>query len=85
MAKFEKLSQAEIEKMRRRKTPTQGLLDPYLKFLDGLNTGDWGSVEIEEGETQRAVKRRLTTASKQKGVEIKYKKSEEGKVLFEVR
>lgn len=40
---------------------------------------------MEEGESQRAVKRRLTTASKQMGREIKYKKSREGRIIFEVK
>lgn len=82
--KFEKLSPAEVEQMKRRRTPTLDLSE-YQAYLETLRPGDWGAVSLEEGESQRAVKRRLTTASKQMGREIKYKKSREGRIIFEVK
>lgn len=85
MPHFEKLPESEVEKLRKRKTPREGLLDPYFAFLDTMNAGDWGTVALDDGESQRAVKRRLTTASKQRGMQIKYRKSDQGKILFELK
>ncbi len=86
MPKLEKLSKEDVEKLRRRKTRTQDLSE-YLSYLDKLKSGEWGRVTLEPGESQRAIKRRLTSASKQKGMDIKYKygKGEEGQIVFEVK
>lgn len=84
MPRFEKLSQAEIEKLRRRPQATIDLT-PYYGHLESLRAGDWGRVILDHGDSQRAVKRRLTTAAKQKGIGIKYKRSKQGEILFERR
>lgn len=84
MPKFAKVPLAEVERLKRRQ-PTTRDLSPYVAFLETLKSGDWGAVTLEEGESQRAIKRRLTTTAKQKGIGIKYKKSKDGQILFEVR
>ncbi|MBI4507735.1 MAG: hypothetical protein HY691_19570 [Chloroflexi bacterium] len=84
MPKFAKVPPAEVERLKRRQ-PTTLDLSPYVAFLETLKSGDWGTVTLEEGESQRAIKRRLTTAAKQKGIPIRYRKSKEGKIYFEVR
>jgi hypothetical protein len=86
MPKLDRLSKAEVEALRRRRNRTQDL-SQYLDFLSGLKSGDWGRITLEEGESQRAIKRRLTTASKQRGLNLKYKpgKGEQGQILFEVK
>lgn len=84
MARFRKLSGAEIEELRKRRAPTLNL-DEYLDYLGTLTPGDWGAVTLEQGESQRAIKRRLTMAGKQKGISIRYRKGEEGKIVFEVK
>ncbi|MBI4492873.1 MAG: hypothetical protein HY690_08790 [Chloroflexi bacterium] len=86
MPRLEKLSQAEVERLKRRKTRTQDL-SQYFSYLSTLKAGDWGRVTLEPDESQRAIKRRLTTASKQRGVDIKYRygKGEQGQIIFEVR
>ena len=84
MPRFEKLSESEVEQLRRRRVPMQNLSE-YSSFLDTLKPGEWGEVILEPNETQRAIKRRLTTAAKQKGLEIKYKKGPEGRIIFEVK
>ena len=68
MPTFTKLSQEEVEQLRRRRPQTQDLGE-YLAYLDTLKPGEWGAVTLEEGETQRVVKRRLTIAAKQKGAD----------------
>lgn len=84
MPKFEKLSKAEIEQLTKRKAPVLDLSE-YLTYLGTLKTGDWGAVTLAEGETSRVVKRRLTAAAKQKGMTIKYKKSEDNRIIFQVK
>jgi hypothetical protein len=84
MARFEKLSETAIEELRKRRAPTLNLQE-YMTYLSTLSPGDWGAVTLDEGESQRAVKRRLTIASRQKGLEIRYKRGEEGKIVFEVK
>lgn len=84
MPKFSKLSKSEIEKLKARRSAKVDLSN-YLSFLSSLRSGDWGVLTLDEGESQRAIKRRLTTASKQQGKEIRYRRSEQGQVIFEVR
>ena len=84
MPKFEKLSQEEIERLRSRRSSNQDLGE-YVSYLDTLQPGDWGAVSLEDGETQRVIKRRLTVAGKRQGKEVKYKKGQEGRIVFEVR
>lgn len=82
--KFEKLSAADVEKLGKRRMPTLDLSE-YLAFLDRVQPGDWGRLTLLDGESQRTIKRRLTSASKQKGLTVKYRKSPEGQILFQVR
>lgn len=84
MPRFEKLSEAEVESLKRRKPASLDLVQ-YLSYLDSLKTGDWGAVSLEQAESARAIKRRLTIAAKQKAMTLKYKRSSEGRIIFEVR
>ncbi len=84
MPRFKTLSKAEVEKLIKRRGRGQDLT-AYLSFLDTLKPGDWASATLEEGETPRAVKRRLNAASKQKGMQLKYRKSDDGRIIFEVK
>ena len=84
MPRFERLSAAEVERLRRRRVTTLDL-SQYIAFLDTLRPGDWGAVSLEDGESQRVVKRRLTTAAKQRGWELRYRKTQDGRIIFEVR
>ncbi len=81
---FEKLSEAEVQKLGKRRAPALDLSE-YVTFLDTLKVGDWGRISLAEGESQRTVKRRLTMASKQRGVTVKYRRSPEGQVLFQIQ
>lgn len=86
MPKMERLSSEEVERLKRRRSRTPDLSE-YSKFLDGLKPGDWGRVTLAEGESQRAIKRRLTTASRDKNMALKYRpnKGEQGQIVFEVK
>lgn len=85
MPKLEKLSKAEVGRLKSRRPRSQDL-NEYFPYLRGLKSGDWGRVSLESGESQRTVKRRLTTASKLEGMQIKYRygKVEQGQIIFQV-
>lgn len=84
MPEFGKLSQQEIERLKKRRPPAIDL-SQYLSYLDTLKSGEWGSVTPEASESPRAIKRRLTMASKAKGIGIRYKKVEDNRIVFEVK
>jgi hypothetical protein len=61
-------------------------LAEYDQFLSGLKSGDVSEVQVGEGETERAVKRRLTVAAKHQGKQVQYsKRSDSGTVVFRVK
>lgn len=84
MVKLERVTQDEIDSMRKRRAQTLDLTE-YNNFLEGKQIGEWGRLVLEEGDTQRTAKRRLTTASKQKGFGVKYRKTSDGQILFQLR
>jgi type IV secretory pathway VirB4 component len=83
MAKFEKLSKEEVERITQRKPRID--ISEYVNYLETLNPGEWGAVTLEEGETGRAIKRRLTIAAKQLGKNLRYRRSEDNRIIFTVR
>jgi hypothetical protein len=58
-------------------------LTPYLAIIDEVSGGGVGGlVTLEEDENQRAEKRRLSTAAKQRGYELTWRKAEPGGLRF---
>jgi hypothetical protein len=84
MPTFAKLTPEEVAALTRRSARTQpdDRLAEYLEFLNDLKVGDWGRLTLEENESQRAVKYRLTTAGRLKGVRIRYQPSGEANQLY---
>jgi hypothetical protein len=61
-------------------------LTEYEKFLSGLKSGTVGVAAIQDSETERAVKRRLTVAAKNQGKQLQYsKRADKGTVVFRVK
>ena len=61
-------------------------LTEYEKFLSGVKSQDVAEVQLGEGETERAVKRRLTVAAKNQGKRLQYsKRANAGTVVFRVK
>ncbi len=61
-------------------------LTEYEKFLSGQKPQDVAEVQLGEGETERAVKRRLTVAAKNQGKKLQYsKRATPGTVVFRVK
>ena len=84
MPTFKALSREELTQMKPTREPKPEILAPYREFLSKKEVGEGGEVEPTGEETVRAVKRRLTVAAQQLGKTIKYRKSPEGKIIFEV-
>jgi hypothetical protein len=84
MPNFRTLSKNEIAALTARRPRAEALAE-YLGYLETLKPGDWGSIEIEPGESQRAVKRRTSTAAKSQGKQIRWRRSlSEQQLVFEV-
>ena len=61
-------------------------LTEYEKFLSTLKSRDVGEAQIGDGETERAIKRRLTVAAKNQGKQLQYsKRAPGGMVVFRVK
>ena len=61
-------------------------LTQYEGFMAELKEGDVAEVSLGEGETERAIKRRLTVAAKNRGKKLQYsKRADEGSVVFRVK
>jgi hypothetical protein len=84
MPQFGKFSKQEIEEIKKRRRPGIDLSE-YLNYLGTLKTGDWGYVDVGEGESPRAIKRRITQAAKEKGMTLRYKPSQDNRIIFEVK
>ncbi len=59
-------------------------LTVYREFLDGLPIGDGGVLELEEGENQRVVKRRLSMAAGERAAAIKWRTAARGQLRFQL-
>jgi hypothetical protein len=80
---FRVLTPEEALKYRRRGGRVVDLTD-YLNFVRGMVPGQIAEVTLSEGEKKTTIKRRLTSAAKQLGKELKYKRSSDNSIVFEV-
>lgn len=84
MPNFRTLSKTEIASLTARRPRAEALAE-YLDYLDTLKPGDWGSIEMQADDSQRAVKRRTSTAAKSQGKQIRWRRSLSAQQLvFEV-
>jgi len=59
-------------------------LGEYREFLGQVAEGEGGEITLESGEARRTVKRRLTTAANCMGKKLKYRRSEQDTICFEI-
>ena len=84
MPEFRKLSTAEVTELSRRQTNLADLRE-YIDYLKTLKTGDWGSIDLGENDSQRNVKRRTTTAAKSLNKTVRWRRSDsEKRIVFQV-
>ena len=59
-------------------------LTPYIGLLETVRAQDGlgGMLTLEEGESQRSEKRRLSIAAKQQGYKLQWRKSQPGELRF---
>ncbi len=59
-------------------------LTPYIGLLETIRAQDGlgGMLTLDEGENQRAEKRRLSIAAKQQGYKLTWRKSQPGELRF---
>ena len=85
MPTFRKLSSEELTALQRRGHRSPIDLTEYLDFMRELSPGEGGTLELAEGESQRTVKRRISTATTRLKKDIRWRRSENGVLRFEVR
>ncbi|MPZ23196.1 MAG: hypothetical protein GEU28_06560 [Dehalococcoidia bacterium] len=73
-----KLSKQEVARLTREGEND----DKYTAFIKKCRPGDWGALVLEEGESQRSAKRRLTLAGRSMGLVVNWSKKKNGRLLF---
>jgi hypothetical protein len=84
MPTFSKLSAEQIQAMQSRRRGSIDLTE-YLDFMRDLSPGEGGELSREEGEQVRAIKRRMTRAATQLNQKIRWRRTQDGVLRFEVR
>ena len=80
MPTFKKLNDREVQEMTRRRSNLQDL-QPYLDHLQALRAGDWGSIQLDEEDSQRTVKRRTSMAATTQGKKVVWRRSPDRNTL----
>ena len=78
-----KLTDEEVEQLRRRRGPVD--LTLYADALQELEVGAWGAIELEPSDRVIAIKRRATVAARQQGKRLVWKRLRDNLLPFEVR
>lgn len=81
--KFRTYAQEEAAVMQPRRGRSVDLSE-YIVHLSGLSVGQVAEAALSEGEKKSTVKRRLTSAAKKLEKNLKYRRSSEAKVIFEI-
>ena len=82
MPKFEKLTAEEARKYRPHTRRAD--LASYVAYLQALEPGEFGKVELEPDDKKPTIKNRLTRASKAADKPIKYRRGRAEMIVFEV-
>ena len=82
MVKFERMSDADVQKMSKRQSKLD--LTEYETYLQTVDIGAWSRIILEPGDAPRTVKRRMTTAVGRSGRGIKYRKAPDGELHFQL-
>ena len=83
MPSVRRLSSDEVQRLRSRGTRVD--LTPYEADLRDLQPGDWGAIDLTDTDKVPTVKRRYTTAAKNQGKSLVYKRRRRDTIPFEVR
>ena len=83
MPTFRRLSPEEIRALQPRRAGSVDLSE-YRGFLATISPGEGGEVRLGPADRRRVVKRRLTTAANQMNKRIRYRRSGDHVVWFDV-
>ncbi len=87
MPKLTKLSNEEVEAMKRKKSgqnERERTRQQYVTYLKNFNPGDWVAVELEGEEKRQTIKNRLKNAAKELGYNLNFIRTRNG-LKFEVQ
>ena len=75
------LTEADLKRGRAAAQPD---LKPYMDIIDNLREQDGvgGVLSLDEGESQRTVKRRMSIAAKERGYQLTWRKAPEQQLRF---
>ena len=80
---FQKLSKNDLRNLTG--TGSRGAPKEYVDFVNSLRKGEGGSVDVSKAKaSKQTVKNRLTRAAEIAGIKLKFRRSPEKKVVFEV-
>ncbi|HET9015607.1 MAG TPA: hypothetical protein VFN57_08420 [Thermomicrobiaceae bacterium] len=82
MPTFEKLTAEEARKYRPHTRRAD--LAPYVDYLQSLEPGEFGKVQLEPDDKKPTIKNRLSRASKVAERPIKYRRGTASTIVFEV-
>ncbi|HUZ01771.1 MAG TPA: hypothetical protein VMU89_15585 [Thermomicrobiaceae bacterium] len=82
MPKFEKLTPEEARKYRPHTRRAD--LAPYVQYLETLEPGEFGKVQLDPDDKKPTIKNRLTRASRAADRPIKYRRGSASTIVFEV-
>ena len=70
--------------LKRGRAAAQTDLAPYMDIIDTLREqgGVGGVLSLDEGESQRTVKRRMSIAAKERGFQLIWRKAQDGQLRF---
>jgi hypothetical protein len=77
------ISPEELAKRRATKT-TRVDLTPYIDYIRTIQSGYAGDLQLQSNENKPTIKRRITMAANRLGKSVKYLRSGENELLFEV-
>jgi hypothetical protein len=84
MPSFRRLNPEEVAALRARNARAVDLSE-YREFLQDLAPGDGGEIALGAGDERRTVKRRLTTAANRMNKKLRYRRSTDDVLRFEVQ
>ena len=77
------ISAEDLAKRRATKT-TRVDLTPYMDYLRSIQSGFAGEIHLSPSENKPTIKRRVTLAANRLGKSVKYVRSSENQLVFEV-
>ena len=80
-----KLTPEEIQVLTEKPLGPRKLVEEeYDRYLADFSEGDWGEVQLVEGEIRLTIRSRLTAAAERRGLTLDFKRSRDEVIRFQV-